>query len=73
MPDTNERLFLGEKKKKKYFQHFWHHISEKEGQADVGMWEGSWKWGGGNRIKEREQRSRCGNSGQTVGNATEKF
>lgn len=28
---------------------------------------------GGDRIKEREQRSRCGDRGQTVGNATEKF
>lgn len=25
------------------------------------------------RIKEREQRSRCGNRGQTVGNAKERF
>lgn len=73
MPDTNERLFMGEKKK--YFQHFWHHISEKKARQMQGCGEGHKNegGGGGNRIKEREQRSRCGNSGQTVGNATEKF
>lgn len=58
------------KKNKKYLQCFCHHIIEKEGQADAGMVT---KMREGNRIKEREQRSRCGNRGQTVRNATEKF
>lgn len=38
-----------------------------------GRGEGHENEGEGGRIKEREQRSRCGDRGQTVGNATEKF
>lgn len=77
MPDTNERLFLGEKKKVLSTLLTSHIRERRPGRCrDVGRvmkMRGGRGGGVGNRIKEREQRSRCGNSGQTVGNATEKF